>query len=333
MKSQFINSIIKILSAAAFFSLVIYLAAVFIFLPDISLSNISEPNQSGEIRALFFGDLMLDRHVGEKIEINGIDWIFEKLAEAKFFSNYDLVSANLEGAVTDGGDHYPPDNVYDFAFDPEKISALKKYNFTFFNLANNHFSDQGDRGIIETRANLERLGFDYSGCFDGKVSADCSATIIELNGKKIGIAGFSSVYSLIDIEAAQKIISDLKKETDWVIVNLHSGVEYEHNTDSVQIKIAHSLIDAGADAIIGHHPHVVQGMEAYNGKPIFYSLGNFVFDQYFSPDTQEELAVSLILKDNGEIEYELFPLISSGSQVDLMSGEEKDAFLKKFKNW
>ena len=285
------------------------------------------------ISLLFFGDLMLDRHVGEKIKQNGVDWPFAKLAgeENRFFQGLDIISANLEGAVADNGAHYNPAMAYDFSFSPEIVSNLKKYNFNFFNLANNHFSDQGERGIIETRKNLDELKLNYAGCKDIQIG-DCSGKIVEVAGKKIGLAGFSSVYSLIDSEKAGEVVKKLADETDLVIVNFHWGVEYDHQFNQTQQKLAYDLIDAGADIIIGHHPHVVQGMEIYKNKPIFYSLGNFVFDQYFSSDTQEGLAVG-INTANQETELYFFPLKSKLSQPELMEGQAKEKFLNNLISW
>ena len=287
------------------------------------------------IQMLFFGDMMLDRNVGEKIDKYGLDYVFEKLASSTndniFFENYDLIGCNLEGAVTNNGAHYNPVMSYDFAFASELIDQLKNYNFNFFNLANNHFSDQGERGIIETRENLDRLGFNYAGCRDGRVG-ECSGTVVEITDKRIGIAGFSMVYSKFNITEAEKIISNLASTTDLVIVNIHWGIEYEHYFNSLQKKTAYSLIDVGADIIIGHHPHVVQGIELYQGKLIFYSLGNFVFDQYFSFDTQEGLAVGISI--NGEqTNFFLYPLKSKLSQIELMNEEEKEEFLQKLVEW
>lgn len=288
-------------------------------------------NSEKEIKFLFFGDMMLDRHVGEKIKSKGIHYLFEKLDENDFFQNYDLISVNLEGVVTDGGAHYAPHNLYDFAFSPEIINQLKDYNFNFFNLANNHFGDQGQRGIIETRKNLDNLGFYYSGCQDGK-TGDCSFEIIEMKGKKIGLAGFSQVYSLIEISKMENIILDLASRVDFVIVNIHWGLEYQHQFNQTQQKYAHSLIDSGADIIIGHHPHVVQGMEIYKNKPIFYSLGNFVFDQYFSQATQEGLSVGISITEDKK-EFNLFPFKSKASQPYLMNDNEWEMFIKKFISW
>jgi len=289
-----------------------------------------------QIRLLFFGDLMLDRNVGARIKENNLDYLFTKLAVRNFFGNYDLISANLEGAVTDGGVHYLPDNAYDFAFAPALIEELKNYNFNFFNIANNHLTDQGQRGVSETGDNLNQLGINFSGCPDSVVDG-CSSKIVTINNLKIGLAGFSMVYHPIDLAAAEKIIKDLAETTDFVAVNIHWGAEYAHQFSKSQQSIGRALIDAGADLIIGHHPHVVQGAENYNGKYIFYSLGNFIFDQYFSPDTQQGLAVEIIIDfddlENILYQYNLYPLQSQSSQVDLMSDEQKEKFLQDFSKW
>lgn len=337
-------------------------------------SQISEPSRR-EIKFLFFGDMMLDRNVGEKIKKNGLDYLFEELpfedseiadpnstnlpAQAgrvstttaptitrhSLFQGIDLIGCNLEGAVTNNGAHYAPNNAYDFAFPPDLINGLKNYKFNFFNLANNHFSDQGKTGMEETTINLNKLGFNYNGCADAKVD-DCSSKIIEIAGKKIGMAGFSMVYNNLDEEKVKKTITDLASSTDFVIVNMHWGVEYQHQFNKQQQNIAHKIIDAGADIIIGHHPHVVQGMEIYDSERatandahpndkkglIFYSLGNFIFDQYFSPDTQEGLAAGINITDE-KIDIFLYPLKSEKSRPRLMAGEEKENFFEKFISW
>lgn len=272
--------------------------------------NIPKP-----IRMLFFGDMMLDRHVGELINKKGLDHIFEKLDEADFFANYDLVSANLEGTVTNSGEHYAPDKLYDFAFHPDLISGLKKYNFNFFNLANNHFDDQGEAGMDETRENLDRLGFNYSGDRNGIVS-DHSKKIMVLKNKKIGLIGLSALGNALDLVKAVRIVSELASTTDLVIVNIHWGEEYQLRSNKKQQELAHRLINADADIIIGHHPHVVQEIEVYKNKLIFYSLGNFIFDQYFSKETQEGLAVEIIF-DKGEVDHKTHLFKSSLSQLEL----------------
>lgn len=287
----------------------------------------TKPNNINIVRMLFFGDLMLDRDISAKIQENGLDYVFGQLDEMNFYDNYDLISANLEGAITNDKIYYPPEKEFDFTFSPEVIDGLKNYNFNFFNLANNHFDDQGQQGIDETRENLNKLGFSYVGCRNGIIS-DCSSKMILLKNKKIEMIGLSAFWGEFDLDGVKQKISELKNKTDLVIVNIHWGGEFNTQFDSYQQKIAHSLIDSGVDVIIGHHPHVVQGIEIYNDKPIFYSLGNFVFDQYFSEETQKGLAIELIFK-NDELNFEIYPLKSQKGRVGLMTGTERENFLQK----
>lgn len=294
------------------------------------ISFFKKPTDSQAVKMLFFGDLMLDRHVKEKIGALGLNYLFEKMGE-EFFSGYNLVSANLEGAVTNNGLHYSPVMSYDFAFAPDLIGQLKKYNFNFFNLANNHLTDQGEEGINETKNNLDDMSYNYSGCKDGK-AGDCSYKIIEIDNKKIGMLGLSMVYSALDSEEIKNIADSLSSATDFVIANVHWGAEYEHGQNEKQQGVARDLIDSGVDLIIGHHPHVVQGVEIYKNKPIFYSLGNFIFDQYFSKDTQEGLAVSVEL-NSVKNKIILYPFKSKLSQVELMAEDEKNKFLQDLVGW
>lgn len=292
------------------------------------------PIEDKRVSMLFFGDIMLDRHVGEKIKQKGNDYPLAKIAgqENRFFSGIDLISANLEGAVTDRGAHYAPILSNDFAFSSDLVAVFKKLKFNFFNLANNHLTDQGQQGVEETRDNLDKLELSYSGCADGQV-ADCSSKIIEKENMKIGMAGFSMVYKNFDLAEAVNAIKELKTKTDLVVVNIHWGEEYNHDFNKNQQQTAYALIDAGANIIIGHHPHVVEGLEIYKGKLIFYSLGNFIFDQYFSTDTQEELSVGIDFSLNKGFKVFLFPLISKISQPELMKGKQKRDFLEKLVGW
>ncbi|MCF7795154.1 CapA family protein [Patescibacteria group bacterium] len=293
-------------------------------------------NKDYEIKFLFFGDLMLDRNVGAKIKKNGLDALLHKLNEDKFTADYNFVMANLEGAVTNEGAHYLPDNLYDFAFAPEIIAKLKDYNFNTFTLANNHLSDQGQKGITETYQNLSALGYNYMGCEDAFLSDsndfsvvdnnnldenseiidfdNCSAVIMEKGNKKIGFLSFSIVYRAIDEDSILEKVKKLKEKSDIVVVSPHWGIEYESTARDSQVSLAHKMVDAGADMVIGHHPHVIQNYEVYKGKPIFYSLGNFIFDQYFSKETQEGLAVAVTVKEE-KINMEVYMIKTKGSEI------------------
>jgi len=284
------------------------------------------------LKFLFFGDLMLDRNVGERIKASSsLDYVFSDLAKSGIFSGNDIVSANLEGAVTKSGAHYPPANKFDFAFAPELVGGLSKYNFNYFNIANNHLADQGKNGIMETEKNLINLDFAFAGCQDHEVDA-CTAKIVEKNGRKFGFIGASMIYGALDENRLLAEVKKLASSTDLVVAQIHWGVEYQHKSAQNQVALAHKLIDAGVGLIIGHHPHVVGGLEIYKGKPIFYSLGNFVFDQDFSLDTQEELGVK-ISTDGKDFQIELLPLISKVSRPRLLAYKEKNKFLEKLASW
>jgi poly-gamma-glutamate synthesis protein (capsule biosynthesis protein) len=208
---------------------------------------------------------------------------------------------------------------------------LKKLGFTFFNLANNHILDQGVEGLRETRLNLHKLGFNYSGSGDASIDQN-SAHVITIREHKIALVGLSMVYHDFDLTKAVKLIGSLKAQTDLVLVNIHWGKEYSHQFSQQQQRIGRALITSGADIVIGHHPHVVQGVEIYQGKPIFYSLGNFIFDQYFSTDTQAELAVSFKISER-QVSVQLWPLQSRASAPTPLTGTKKVNFLQQYAGW
>ena len=285
---------------------------------------------NNDLHFYFFGDLMIDRHVGEQLAGKPLSLLFSNFGDDYFWQTGDIVGVNLEGAVTDEGKHLPPQNAYDFAFAPERIAELKSYGFNYFNSANNHFTDQGLQGVEETRNNLDKLGVYHGGAADAIID-DNSLTEVNVNGQKVALIGFSMVYKNFDLTKAKSLVTEAQLNSELVIINIHWGTEYEHQFSKHQQTIAHHLIDAGADVIIGHHPHVVQGMEIYQSKPIFYSLGNFIFDQYFSEDTQEGLSVGLSFGQTTTIF--LYPLKSEKAYPRLMTKDEQNKFFKKFISW
>jgi len=296
---------------------------VVFFNPDFKKEKAKNKN----IKMLFLGDVMLDRDVKIKIKQKEMDYILGKLQKKSFFDGYDLVSANLEGAVTDEGEYFWPEKKFDFAFLPKDVLKLKKYNFTFFNLANNHSYDQGKKGVSQTKKNLKNMNYQFSGCMAG-FKEECSGTILNIKGKKLAMLGFS-FFNGFSLKKAKEIVFKFKKEADIVVVNIHFGEEYKTEFNEKQQEAARGLIDSGADIIIGHHPHVVEGIEKYKGKYIFYSLGNFIFDQYFSDEVKSGLAVSVSFDKENKPSIKLYPVFSDWIQLDLLEGEKKASFLKK----
>jgi len=295
------------------------------------VNNLEMPKPAS-IHFLFLGDIMLDRHVGERLEGKNVSFLLSNFSpEEDFWHKYDFISANLEGAVTNEGAHYAPHNSYDFAFAPERIAELKDFNFSYFALANNHFRDQGDKGVLETRENLNKLGFYFSGATDTKIEPE-SRLDLKIGELKLSLISLSMVQDHFSLSEATEMIKEADRENDLVIVNIHWGVEYDHFFNTYQKERGRALVDAGADLIIGHHPHVVQGMEIYNGKPIFYSLGNFIFDQYFSEATQEGLALDIDYQAD-ELIINFLPYKSKQSAPKLLVDEAKAAWLKKYLTW
>ncbi|MDA3803083.1 MAG: AmmeMemoRadiSam system protein B [Patescibacteria group bacterium] len=286
-------------------------------------------NKDKFVNFLFFGDMMLDRDIETKIERNGFDYLLERLAgeERLFFKGMDFISANLEGVFANDGRYYPPEKEIDFSFNPSYLKDLAEYNFNFLNLANNHTEDQSRKGFDESIINLNNNNFLHAGCL-GKWEKECGVKVIEIDGLIISMVSINYFSSQGGIQEILEETERIDSESDYVIVNIHWGLEYSEKSSLTQQELAHDLIDSGVDLIIGHHPHVVQELEIYNNKPIFYSLGNFIFDQYWSKETQVGLSVGVSI-DN-DVELFLFPFKSSLGAVELLKWEEKDKFLLDF---
>ncbi len=266
--------------------------------PDIEI-EVTPTYQAQEADMLAFGDLLLDRYVRTLIERNGPESILagvEQYYDQPFFEGYDLVFANLEGPVTPY--RIPTSKSIAFQFSPEHLSILTDHHFNLVSTANNHVVDMGKQGYQDTYRYLDEWGIESVG--DAKGLSDKSTYETEIDGVKLGFVGLNHTDFKIDINEASRVIADLKTRNDFVVVSIHWGVEYQHVPQDFQREWARQMVEAGADVILGHHPHVLQGFELIEGKPVFYSLGNFVFDQWFSEETQETVAVHLQFKKEGD---------------------------------
>jgi len=286
--------------------------------------------ETAQASVLFFGDMMLGRNVEARMSASGTNHILTKLAseENRFFSGMDRITANLEGPFADK--YRPTSKAIAFRFDPTRISLLTKYNFSFVGLANNHMMDMGRDGFAENKANLTKAQIGYYG--SQYSFGEESIYRDEVDGLKFSYIAFNDTDYKVDENKLVKVIEDEKKISDFVIMSPHWGEEYKYLSSNARQRIlAQKMIDAGADMIVGHHPHVVQEMEYYKGKPIFYSLGNFIFDQYWSENTQKGLAVGAVFKKNVPINLYLFPLHSVQSVVFQSGSEARKRFIAEFK--
>jgi len=270
---------------------------------------------------LFVGDIMLDRNVNKKMQTVGAgDYNFPfaklKLPEA------DFRIANLEGPVTDNKSVVNPANLQ-FTFSPKFLVPIKN-NFDVVSLANNHTDNFGRKGLETTKKYLEEEGIKY---FGNAYNDQPLAVIIEKNNLKIGLVGYNQLASL-GFNEVIKEIKTLRTKVDILIVMPHWGVEYQpEKPSSLQKSQGRQFIDAGADLVMGGHPHVIQPIEEYKGKYIFYSLGNFIFDQYFSKETMQGLTVLLEIGADKTLSFVLNPIQLNLDYQPSVAEDRKQAIL------
>ena len=309
------------------------------FLADNFLAGKKENSPAITLTAV--GDIMLSRMVAQRIKTYH-DYKYPFLKTAGLTRDADIAFGNLECPITQGRTIGSTEMI--FRADPESIKGLKYAGFDVLSLANNHSFNFGVQGLKDTFQYLDESGIVYSGAGRDKREA-YTPKIVEVKGIKIAFLAyaadaFSPLYSqakdsragiaFMKIPEMKKAVAAAKSKADLIIVSMHSGTEYASQPNGKQVAFARAAIDAGADLIIGHHPHTVQKMEKYKGKYIFYSLGNFVFDQMWSRETKEGLAVKLTLSKDGVREIELIPvLIENYSQPRIMSEAEAQNIFKK----
>ncbi len=277
---------------------------------------------------LLVGDIMLDREVENLINQNSIYYPFQNISH--FLRGIDIVFGNLEGPVVENPPQFPDDSLK-FAFTPEVIKGASWSHFNLFSLSNNHTPDMEKEGLEETKEWLKKYGVNFVG---DPLSGSSDNLNSSFSRDDITFLAFNQIFPFMDKE--EEIIKTIKmvkssNPDNFLIVSMHWGEEYKLINSPIQQSLARRIIEAGADLIIGHHPHVVQNIEKYQGKLILYSLGNFIFDQYFSPETQEGLAVGLEIYPD-RLACRLFPLQINLSQPVLMERDKAREFLIQLAN-
>ncbi len=285
----------------------------------------------------FAGDITLGNYVGQgydgsfnqKYKNLGGDTSYFLKNVKSVFEKDDLTIANLEGPLTTAEKY----QIKTFAFkgDPQYRNILVDGSIEVVTLANNHSQDYYDQGFNDTKDNLDQVNIDYFG-----YSLSC---IKEIKGKKIGFIGLSFPQEYGSL--TKQLMSELKDQTDIIILYVHWGIERDAAPMSSQRALAKEWIDNGVDLVIGSHPHVVQGIETYNGKNIVYSLGNFCFGGNKNPADKD----SMIYQHTFNFEDD--ELVSESSQVipcsisssqntnnyqpTILEGTEKERVEKKIK--
>jgi poly-gamma-glutamate synthesis protein (capsule biosynthesis protein) len=314
---------------------------------------IPTPTPSLRVTLAAGGDVMLGRTIGEGIEEFGPLYPFEGVVEA--LRGADVAFVNLESPLAEGG--APADKDFVFLGPPEGAEALAQSGIDIVALANNHAIDYGLEGLAATRVALEAAGVGYVGAGDDEPSAR-APVIVERNGLRLAflayantprdsISGFDlgSAVAMGDKpglawltpEVVAEDVTSASSKADLVIVSMHTGFEYQEGPNELQVSAARAAIDAGADLVLGHHPHVLQGIERYEGGLIAYSLGNFVFDfdylDYAVAGLPSSLSAVLTVElgESGVIGCAVTPVVigTEDGRPQAVEGEEARAVLER----
>ena len=298
----------------------------------------SHVNATTSATFIFGGDVMLGRAVRDQIVKRGSNngsWVTSGIASQ--FKAANLALVNLESPFAPG-----PALGYGMVFraDPKHVTALTGAGIDVVSFANNHSRNQGITGIKTTLDTLKKNNIAVAGA--GLTGKSAFAPVY-VNAGPYKVAVFAYTYdqhTTSDSTGATiagfntmelgRGIRAAKKQGYFVVVNMHAGTEYTLNVTAQQKNFAHSAINAGADLVVGEHPHWAQGVEIYRGKPILYSLGNLVFDQPWSLFTQQGVVAKITVTDGKVKKINLLPVkIDYASKPRFMTSQEAAPVLKR----
>jgi len=301
------------------------------------------PEKSEEVSLVAVGDIMPSRGVANRIRAHN-DFNYPFLKTRDYLKTGDIVFGNLESPVTPGRQIQSKEMV--FRTDPGFVEALREAGFSVLSLANNHTPNFGEKGLQDTFHYLGKAGIKHAGAGKNEQEA-YSPVYIERKGIKFaflayndkdvvspsyGAHGDRAGTAFMDTQRMTKAVKAAKQKADFVIVSMHAGREYTEEPNRSQVNFARAAVDAGAELVIGHHPHVVQTAEKYKGKYIFYSLGNFVFDQMWSRATREGLIVKASFNKSGVTKFELQPVfIEDYAQPQILEGRRAEEVLERLR--
>ncbi len=302
--------------------------------------KVPEQDEGDYVTVIAVGDIMPSRMVAQKIKQHGIEYPFARVEN--YLKQADIFFANLESPIAKG--RVIASGEMSFRTNPGFEEAFKDFGSVVVSLANNHTPNFGERGLKETFSNLTKAGIAYVGAGNNEEEANQPVYISE-KGITLAFLAYNDTDVVPDsyfasakragtaemkIDHMQEAVKTAKNNADFVIVSMHSGIEYKATATTSQTVFAHAAIDAGAEMVIGHHPHVVQNGERYKGKYIFYSLGNFIFDQMWSQNTREGLTLKARFNSDGLQGIQLVPIrIYDYAQPRLLSGRDAQRVMKR----
>jgi len=289
------------------------------------------------------GDVLLGGRIGEVIEAYGRDYPWEGVKALLLSAS--LAMVNLESPVSERGEP-EADKLWTFRTKPEDVRGLRDAGVDVVNLANNHILDYGPEALADTLTYLQELGVQTVGAGPDLVAAT-KPVIVDLGEVSVGIIGLSQIYprgswaagpdhpgvAITHNEAyVRRAVSSLKDEVDVVVVSVHWGQERAHYPSDYQKRYGRMLVDAGADLVVGHHPHVLQGFEVYRGSLIAYSLGNFIFP-YTVEATKESCILLANLTDGRLQSVRILPVYTHGGHPEILSGARAREILEKIREY
>ncbi len=288
-----------------------------------------DQNQKRIANMLFGGDVMLDRTVRTTVHRLSASYFTDKIH--RIFWAQDINMVNIEGPITDNisVSNVTMDNPnhFKFTFSKEQTKEFCDINrINIISIGNNHILNFGRDGLKQTQKFLEENNIDYVG-----VPEENAKNIVykDMGGRKIAFVAYND-FASPSLEKTIELVERAKQNSDFTVVYPHWGQEYNKKMTKKQRDTAHLLVDAGADLIVGAHPHVIEPVEIYKNKVIFYSLGNFVFDQYFSNDVRERLLLNVMIDKNDEMNFVLTPLWTNQfGQLELAGVVRREKVLKE----
>ena len=297
--------------------------------------------ESPLVRLLFGGDILLSNHVTTAYDnAKGITGVLDEGFRTEI-NQSDIFMANEEFPFSDRGTA-APDKQFTFRLTPSRVSMMKEIGVDIVALANNHTLDYGTEALLDTCTTLEGAGIKYVGAGPDMNRAKQLETI-KVQGKTVGFLAASRVYPDPGWVANSKkpgmvsgydpaiLLKEIKKADavcDYLVVYIHWGIERDETPQEYQRTLGKKIVDAGADIVIGSHPHVLQGVEYYNGKPICYSLGNFIFGSSIPKTALLRVNVNF---DQGTTEISLVPGTSKAGYTRSLTDEgEKQKFYQYY---
>lgn len=289
-----------------------------------------------DVVLLFAGDVLIQSEVEKKYDAEGINGIVsEEVLEA--MTGADIMMVNNEFQFSTRGEPME-DKQYTFQTNPKYVQVLLDLGVDIVSLANNHTLDFGKEALIDTMSTLDEAGILHAGAGETKERAE-ALQIIEVGGRKFGFLAATRVIPVSEwnIEYGQpglfatydptnlvERIKEAKEQCDFLTVYVHWGIERVEYPKAYERVLATNYFEAGADLVLGSHPHVLQGIEFIGEKPVFYSLGNYIFRNTIA----KTMLIEVTVKADGAGSYRLIPAFAEGGKTQLCEEEKAQSLYR-----